>query len=349
MGEFFLGLNRKDREDALGVVSAQSGRPPHLLEKDVWVVWALRTIFNAPFGEHVVFKGGTSLSKAYGAIKRFSEDVDLTYDIRSIAPDLLGDQNSEALPPSKSQEKKWSKEIRERLSRWVGEAVRPLVQNALIAERLPATARVDPEDGHVLQIEYEHTAEGSGYVKPVVVLEFGARSTGEPCAPMPVYCDAAAYLPTLDFPTSTPRVMNVERTFWEKATAIHVFCAGGKLRGNRFSRHWYDLAQLDRAGHATSAFGRVEVARQVARHKSWFFAEKTSTGENIDYARAVAGHLLLIPSKKELLAELAEDYERMIADGLLLETAIPFRTLMTQCRDIESRANVSMRQGPSGG
>src|SRR6185503_13075331 len=109
MAELFLKLPRKERGDALGVAASASGRPTHLLEKDVWVVWALRTVFTASFGAHLVFKGGTSLSKAYGAIKRFSEDVDLTYDIRTIAPDLVGENNAEALPPSKSQEKKWSK------------------------------------------------------------------------------------------------------------------------------------------------------------------------------------------------------------------------------------------------
>jgi len=56
----------------------------HLLEKDVWVVWALNTVFVAPFGPHLTFKGGTSLSKAYGLIQRFSEDVDLTYDVRQL-------------------------------------------------------------------------------------------------------------------------------------------------------------------------------------------------------------------------------------------------------------------------
>lgn len=67
-------------------------------------------------GEHLVFKGGTSLSKAYGAIRRFSEDIDLTYDIRGLIPDLVGDR-AEALPPNRSQEKRWTREVRARLPR----------------------------------------------------------------------------------------------------------------------------------------------------------------------------------------------------------------------------------------
>ena len=82
MAEAFLSLSAKERIEALGVAATASGRPAHILEKDVWVVWTLSTLFESEFGNHLVFKGGTSLSKAYGAIRRFSEDIDVTYDIR---------------------------------------------------------------------------------------------------------------------------------------------------------------------------------------------------------------------------------------------------------------------------
>ena len=88
MPEYFA-LPREDQREALLVAAERSGRPLHLLEKDVWVVWTLHYLFTGPHAQHLVFKGGTSLSKAYGVIKRFSEDVDLTYDIRAIAPDLI--------------------------------------------------------------------------------------------------------------------------------------------------------------------------------------------------------------------------------------------------------------------
>jgi hypothetical protein len=93
-------------------------------------VWALDVLFGAPFADHLVFKGGSSLSKAYGIIKRFSEDVDLTYDIRALAPDLVG-PSAEPLPPNRSQEKRWTKEIRNRLPRWIGAPVLPVLSHAL--------------------------------------------------------------------------------------------------------------------------------------------------------------------------------------------------------------------------
>ena len=103
MADSFLHLPIEDRREALGVAADRSGRPAHLLEKDVWVVWVLAFLYGSAVGEHLVFKGGTSLSKAYQVIRRFSEEVDLTYDIRAIAPDLVG-ENGEGLPKTRSEE-----------------------------------------------------------------------------------------------------------------------------------------------------------------------------------------------------------------------------------------------------
>ena len=173
MAEPFLSLSAEDRRDVLGVAADRSGRPAHLLEKDVWVVWALDTLFGSHLGTHLVFKGGTSLSKAYGAIRRFSEDVDLTYDIRALAPDLVEAQD-EPLPATRSEERRWSKAVRQRLPDWVAQMVQPLVVDALAHAALPATLRLK---GDMLFVDYEATASGSGYVAPSVMLEFGARST----------------------------------------------------------------------------------------------------------------------------------------------------------------------------
>lgn len=334
MADAFLLLPAEDRREALSVAADRSGRPPHLLEKDAWVVWALATLYDSPLGEHLVFKGGTSLSKAYQVIRRFSEDVDLTYDIRALAPDLVGD-DGEALPKTRSEEKRWTSAVRERLPQWVAGAVQPIIAEALVDRPLSAATRVD---GEKLFIDYEATAIGSGYVAPSVMLEFGARSTGEPASPRDVTCDAAGLVDGVTFPTARPRVMHAERTFWEKATAIHVFCLQERLRGDRFARHWHDVVRLDEAGFATAAFADRELANAVARHKAMFFAEKAADRSQIDYAAAVNGGLQLVPAGDGAKA-LAEDYGRMVDDGLLLEEAEPFDALMERCGDIAARGN----------
>jgi hypothetical protein len=311
----------------------------HLLEKDVWVVWALEALFAAPFGKHLVFKGGTSLSKAYDVIARFSEDVDLTYDIRTIAPDLA-EPGSEAIPANPSQEQKWSKTIRARLDEWTAKTVVPTLESRL--EELSAAAKVGV-DGATATVTYEPLATGTGYVRPVVLLEFGARSTGEPSEPRSVTCDAAAHVPELAFPSATPATMRPERTFWEKATAIHVFCLGGKLRGDdRVSRHWYDVVALDQAGYAATATADRALATTVARHKSAFFRERDGGGAYIDYAAAVSGGLQLVPDGDRLTL-LADDYQRMVADGLLFSAPPPFSSLIALCLDIQNRAHAAAR------
>ena len=342
MADPFLHLPIEDRREALGVAADRSGRPAHLLEKDVWVVWALATLYGSALGEHLVFKGGTSLSKAYGVIARFSEDADLTYDIRAVAPDLIAKAES-PWPTSRSQEKKWSKAIRQRLADLVTGRLTPELAAALAEQGLPAKARAE---GEQIFIDYEALGQGTGYVAPSVLLEFGARSTGEPNEPRPVSCDAAPHLRGVSFPEATPQVMRPERTFWEKATAIHVFCAQGSFRGGaRFARHWHDVTRLDAAGFADGAAKDHALAHAVAEHKSIFFAESTPDGAPIDYLAAVKGTLTLAPAGEARKA-LAEDYQRMVEDGLLLDDAEPFDVLLDRCQALADRVNAMVRMGP---
>jgi len=333
----FFGLSRDDQREALLVAAERSGRPLHLLEKDVWVVWALSHLFAGSHAKHLVFKGGTSLSKAYGVIRRFSEDVDLTYDIRAIAPDLVGKSES-PWPRTRSQEKKWSKAIRQRLAELVHGRLTPDLAKALAEQGLPAKARAD---GEQIFIDYEAFGEGTGYVRPSVLLEFGARSTGEPNELRPVACDAAAHLQELSFPQATPQVMRAERTFWEKATAIHVFCAQGIFRGgDRYARHWHDVTRLDAAGFADSAAKDRALALAVAEHKSIFFPESMPDGAPVDYRAAVTGALDLAPSG-DARETLAEDYQRMVEDGLLLDDAEPFDVLLQRCQAFALKMNAA--------
>ncbi|WP_234179805.1 nucleotidyl transferase AbiEii/AbiGii toxin family protein [Sphingopyxis sp. NFH-91] len=177
---------------------------------------------------------------------------------------------------------------------------------------------------------------------PRVLLEFGARATGEPAERRTIICDAATYLPQLAFPAAEPRVMLATRTFWEKATAIHVFCRQGRFRGgDRFARHWYDLVRLDDVGIADEAIGDTKLARDVAHHKQLFFAEKGEDGAAIEYAQVVSGGLMLAPGGAAREA-LGDDYSQMVADGLILGEAPTFDALMGRCAAIAEKANATV-------
>ena len=334
MANDYFKLTPEDKREALAVASTQSGRPTHLLEKDVWVVWTLRQLYTSPYADHLIFKGGTSLSKAYRAIARFSEDIDITYDIRTIAPDLVA-QTLDGLPKTKSQQKRWTDDIRKRLRDWVANEMLPFIQHRLSETDKEAAATAE---GDAIIISYRPLATGTGYVAPRIKIDFGARSTGEPFEMRTIASDAAPYLKELVFPDCAVRVMRAERTFWEKATAIHVFCLQGKLGGERFARHWYDLVQLDKAGVVDAALKDGDLAKSVATHKSVFFPEKDATGTPIDYTAAVTGGLKLVPDG-EGRKILSADYQKMLDDGLLPDGAETFDEILAHCADIQNRAN----------
>jgi hypothetical protein len=331
----YFDLSSQERKEALDAAAGASGRLSHLLEKDVWVVWVLNQLFTATFADHLVFKGGTSLSKVHKAIRRFSEDVDITWDIRDILSDRVRTAEGSALPRSPSQANKWTDALRERLPSALSERVVPLFQAAADRHAL----RVD-QDGDKVNVQYKPVSEGRPYTEPRVQLEFGARATGEPWIEHHVVSDAAEYVPDVTFPEATVRAMRAERTFWEKATAAHVYCIQGRFRGSsHFARHWYDLVQLDECGVADRALGDGALATSVAEHKKLFFAEKGRDGEKINYLDAVNGHLQLVPADSVALKTLEDDYADMIDAGYLPEDADGFERLISKCRSLAAKAN----------
>ncbi len=340
MAESFFSLSAPDQREVLEIAREQTGRPSHLLEKDVWVVWTLGALFNSPVGADLTFKGGTSLSKVYKVIDRFSEDIDLTLDIRKLIPDLIGDQfrGELVLPQSRSQAAKWTKAVRDRIPAWIAQSVRPVLETAMAKEGLQARLEVGGKDQDQLLLHYPALKVGTGYVSPLTLLEFGGRATGEPHQAMPIRCDMAGHVPNVDFPTATPIVMDVARTFWEKATAAHVYCEQGRVRSERFSRHWHDLAAIGRSQYFSEAIANRTVASAVAQHKSVFFTEKNPVGELIDYQSAVTGNLNIVPQGNARSA-LAVDYANMLEDQVMIGNALTFDDLMQACVDIEVRAN----------
>jgi len=336
VAEYFFDLSKKDRREALEYGRAQTGRPAHLLEKDVWVVWALRALFESPLSADLTFKGGTSLSKVYQVIDRFSEDIDLTCDIRKLIPDLISEGGE--LPASRSQAGKWTQAVRHRLPDWIMQKVQPVIDAAVARDRLSARLELGGLENDKLFLHYPALAQGTGYVASVVTLEFGGRATGEPHQVFQVTCDIAAHLAEVSFPTASPLVMSIARTFWEKATAAHVFCAQGRIRSERYARHWHDLAAIARSPHFAAVIADRPVATAVARHKSHFFIEKDSGGQVIDYAAATIGRLNIVP-EGGVRAALAKDYAAMLADEVMVGDALSFDELLEVCADLEAKVN----------
>ncbi|HCT5749820.1 nucleotidyl transferase AbiEii/AbiGii toxin family protein [Pseudomonas aeruginosa] len=329
----FFELSAGDQGELLETAAQTLGRPAYVLEKDIYVVWVLGRIFSAPIGDHITFKGGTSLSKVYRLIDRFSEDLDLTYDVRQ----MLQRAESE-IPESSSQARRWTEEVRKQLPIWIEQVVAPLLGEAITA----AGIKLDLEqEGDKLYLHYPPRTPASSYIQPRVLLEFGARSTGEPHARHSVTCDLVqAGLEGVSFPEANPVVMDVARTFWEKATAAHVYCMQEHLKSERFARHWHDLVSIANNPEFASVVSQRDIASNVAEHKSWFFREKAADSSVVSYHQAVAGNLLLVPTGRAR-SNLEEDYLSMIAGGMFESTPPSFTELMSACAELQERLNAA--------
>ena len=260
------------------------------------------------------------------------------YDIRKLIADLTGGE--EFLPTNRSQASKWTKAVRDRLPEWIASHVQPLLQAALDRAQLEARLEIAGAEKDKLLLHYPAIKQGTGYISPTVTLEFGGRATGEPHQVLPVTCDMEGHVDGVVFPTATPMVMSIGRTFWEKATATHVYCAQGRIRGERYARHWHDLAAIMRSPYFDSAIEDRAIARAVAEHKSYFFSEKDVSGEIISYTLAVEGALNIVPEGTARDA-LASDYAKMLEDQVMVGDALPFDELMQACANVATRANTA--------
>jgi hypothetical protein len=336
MPEAWFELDDATRREAIEQAAAQTGQAVHILEKDVWVVWALSVLYGSTFAEDLTFKGGTSLSKVYKLIDRFSEDIDLTYDISRLVPDLADHGFSqEMIPETRSSANRIRKEVSDRLPQWIASEIVPLIESAVARDATGATVAAEKD---LVTITYPALTPGNGYVAPTIRLEFGARSTGRPNGPHPITCTAAAVIGEIVFPTAAPLVMAAERTFWEKATLAHLYALNGKMSGNRYSRHWYDLAAFGSSSFLPGATNDQGLAEQVARHKARFFRANDSTGQEVDYLQAVRGQIRLIPAG-DALERLEADYLAMDEDALFFAKPPSFTEVIEACGAIERTIN----------
>lgn len=333
MSESFLQLPPEERSKIYRSLAPRLGRTQEVLEKDVWVCWVLQTLFEMPQRLPMAFKGGTSLSKVFGAIHRFSEDVDVTLDFHGL------DDRFDPFAPdvSKSRLKKFGDELKSRARDHVRDVVAPHFRQALLGEFGvgPERVEIDGGDGDQLRIRYPSVSAASGYLRESVLIEFGGRNTTEPNQEHVVQPDIAADLPDLEFPIARVTVLSPARTFWEKATLIHVECQRETVRtgSDRLSRHWYDLAALADLPQGAEALERRDLLIEVVKLKKVFY--------DASYARyddCLQGNLRLIPNDASLTA-LQGDFRQMVGAGMFIGTPPSFGAIIARLRELEKTIN----------
>ncbi len=291
----------------------RTGVPEFIVEKDFWVCWLLGHIFATPqLGAECVFKGGTSLSKVFGAIDRFSEDIDL-----GLTPASLGWKEADLDDaPSNSQRLKRNKELQADCAGAVNARFTPELE-AVVTSALGT----HPETGHWLSFEldavsqspvilfpYPRAVAPGSYIPPLVKMEFGSLTDQRPTGTHVITPFVAELAPDAfdDFHAEVV-ALEIERTFWEKATILHAEYhrpANQPLR-DRFARHYADFAALWRHPGGRAAADSLDLLERVRIHKSRFFASSWAHFET-----AVPGTLRLVPPAARL-PELRRDYAAM--------------------------------------
>jgi predicted nucleotidyltransferase component of viral defense system len=326
----FLLLSAEERKEILQTLGNKRGQSPAVLEKDVWVCWALGTLFATPGVFPMAFKGGTSLSKVYKAIDRFSEDIDVTIDYKSLLPDA----EPFKVGISGSQLSKLTKSLRELVSKHTHEVVLPAFQSAIKHEFGSEAYEVTlSEDGENLSIAY-HPIFQTAYITDQVVVEFGGRNAIVPSQPVTIHPYISDDVAELEFPSATLTVLAAERTFWEKVTLLHYECNLGEVdKLERKSRHWYDVYRLAKLEIGSKALKDLELLQDVVKHKTAFFNKK---GAN--YQQCVECNVRLIPND-ELRSALERDYKKMVREGMFSGEVPEFTVILDELRQLESRIN----------
>ncbi|MCH6255593.1 nucleotidyl transferase AbiEii/AbiGii toxin family protein [Puniceicoccaceae bacterium K14] len=312
-----------------------------IVEKDFWVCWLLGILFRTePFSQNCVFKGGTSLSKVYNAIHRFSEDIDL-----SINPGFLGCEESALEDASLSNTK------RHQLSEELQTICASIVEDKLMTRLETEISNIlDRSESGQPWLRYEldgttnspvllfhyptdrETKEG-GYIPPRVKLEFGSLTDQRPTGS----CKVTAMVDELapgHFADCRAQVvaLEIERTFWEKATILHAEHHRPDLRKrDRFSRHYADFAALWKNPISQKALQSDELLSRVVRHKSRFFRSSWA-----NYNTAKRGTFKLLP-KPEAIDNLKKDYKAM--EQMFFKTPPPFEEILDTLRDAEMTLN----------
>jgi hypothetical protein len=329
---------------AFDTTAQRLGTASQNIEKDFWVCWTLDALFNGlkGGGPRLLFKGGTSLSKGFGLINRFSEDIDVT-----VFRDDIGEpatiEELDALSGKKRRAR--LEAIKDACQTYINGPLRAeltaILQKQLRAAGLDAgAARVEADDtdpdGQTLLIWYPAATPRSDYVRAAIKIESGAKSALDPNSEVPIKPYVDDDLPALDLTVPAVRTVDPERTFWDKVVILHGlrrwFDKRGELRGGgqRVSRHYYDLHLLA-AAPVGAAVGHTALGTDCVAHARMFFNRP-----DFDLASAAPGSFALAPHDA-MIEQLRVDYRAM--QGMIFGDPPNFEAVLESISSLETSLN----------
>jgi hypothetical protein len=292
------------------------------VEKDFWVCWMLKNLFESSLRENIIFKGGTSLSKIFKLINRFSEDIDLILNWKG---NPVGDPMTKR---SNSRQEKFNEELDNWGQKYIEEVILPKIRD--FCKNICA---VKTDQAGNIVITYPKAFEDT-YLRPQILLEIGAKAAWVPHDSYSITSYAAEAYPQV-FETAEAVIVATtpERSFWEKVTILHAEAnrpESSRIR-NRYSRHYYDTVMIARSKFKEKAFADMELLRQVVDFKDKFYHCGWA-----DYQNAKPGNMKLMPSVNSM-DDLRKDYSSM--KSMIFGDYPSFDDLMDELKQLEEEIN----------
>lgn len=323
------GLSANDRQELFSQTAANRGINPAIIEKDFWVCWVLKKLFASELSDDLVFKGGTSLSKAHRLIERFSEDIDLVLNWK-----LLGYGEDGTDPwekqTSNTKQHRFNRELNEQAQEYIRDKLCPQVSGLLVSVA-EVKAVVSESEAQVINIHYPAAFELDA-IRPQVKLEIGPLASWVPSKQHTIRPYSAEEFPDVfEDPDCLVVAITAERTFWEKATILHQQVHRSTPMPAGYSRHYYDLFQLANSQVKANAFNDLELLKDVVRFKQQFYLCPWA-----NYEAAIPGTFRLVPPD-EINKQLTSDYVAMQA--MIFGTAPNWDEIINRMSELESEIN----------
>jgi hypothetical protein len=342
-----IRADAETRESLFATTALRIGTTAQNTEKDFWVCWTLDALFNGrDGGPRLLFKGGTSLSKGFGLIQRFSEDVDVTV----FRDDLGQDYSFEQLKGmSRKKRDRALDDIKAACEQYINGDLQGRLK-AIAAELAGRTAippdqlivEPNPADSQSLLIRYPTATPNDHYVEKVVKIESGAKSALDPNSVKQIAPYCSEDLPDLDLTVPNVTVVDAERTFWDKVVILHGRRRWFEIRGNllggghRVSRHYYDVYELMSSDLGKRAAKDLELGADCVAHARMFFNRPA-----FDLESAHPPTFMLTP-EGEMYDELRRDYAAM--SGMIFGDAPAFEAIIESVVDLEHAINADSRR-----
>lgn len=333
----FIDLSKEDRTDVLDRVSTELNiRQREVIEKDWWVTAVLRAMYSLPYAQHLSFKGGTSLSKCWHLVDRFSEDIDITIDREY--PGFSGTLSKTQI--SDKLRRATCSFVRETMQHDIAEQ---LHKNGIAKNKFQVNVditHITTTDPETININYDSVLTfsidgGNGlYVLPKVKVEVSGRSMNEPVNEVPLESMIDQVYPKAPFaePKFNVRAVLPERTFLERLFLLHEEFAKPKdlIRVERMSRHIYDIGQMLKTPIVEKAIHNEQLYRQVVEHRRKFIGLR-----GFDYDTLYPDSLNIVPPET-IIEQWKADYENMRLHMIYGES-VSFEELINNLRDLNDR------------